>query len=123
MIGSLTKAFTATTVGELVAEGKMDWDTTPVSLYLPDFVTIDPILTSQLTMQDLLSHRTVRISIAHSGHQRLKNDGTLTIYICYVELPFARHQLVLGERIQARSHQANPVRRDKIKADRLTELP
>ncbi|KAG0014841.1 hypothetical protein BGZ82_001625 [Podila clonocystis] len=58
MLGSLTKAFTATTVGELVAEGKMDWDTTPVNTYLPEFETIDPVLTSQLTLQDLLSHRT-----------------------------------------------------------------
>lgn len=59
MLGSVTKAFTATAVGELVAEGKMDWDTTPVNTYLPEFETHDPILTSQLTMQDLLSHRTV----------------------------------------------------------------
>lgn len=59
MIGSITKGFTATAVAELVAEGKMDWDTTPVNTYLPEFETIDPVLTSQLTMQDLLSHRTV----------------------------------------------------------------
>lgn len=70
MLGSLTKAFTATTVGELVSEGKMDWDTTPVNTYLPEFETIDPVLTSQLTMQDLLSHRTVRIAI-----------GITTLYI------------------------------------------
>ncbi|KAF9344994.1 hypothetical protein BGX26_003670, partial [Mortierella sp. AD094] len=57
-IGSLTKAFTATAVGELVAEGKMDWDTTPVKSYLPEFELKDPVLTSQLTMVDLLSHRT-----------------------------------------------------------------
>ena len=59
----MTKAFTATTIGELVAEGKMDWDTTPVNTYLPEFETIDPILTSQLTLKDLLSHRTVRTFI------------------------------------------------------------
>lgn len=41
----------------------MDWDSTPVNTYLPEFETIDPILTSQLTMQDLLSHRTVHISL------------------------------------------------------------
>ncbi|KAF9410669.1 hypothetical protein BGZ94_001568 [Podila epigama] len=58
MIGSLTKAFTATTIGELVAEGKMDWDATPVNTYLPEFETSDPVLTSQLTLEDLLSHRT-----------------------------------------------------------------
>ncbi|KAG0334566.1 hypothetical protein BG004_000358 [Podila humilis] len=58
MIASVTKPFTATAIGELVAEGKMDWDATPVNTYLPEFETIDPVLTKQLTMQDLLSHRT-----------------------------------------------------------------
>ncbi|KAG0204365.1 hypothetical protein BGX28_003685, partial [Mortierella sp. GBA30] len=57
-IASLTKAFTAAAIGELVAEGKMDWDKTPVSKYLPEFELQDPVLTSQLTIQDLLSHRT-----------------------------------------------------------------
>jgi len=66
MIASVTKAFTATTVAELVSEGKMDWDTTPVNTYLPEFETHDPVLTSQLTMQDLLSHRTVRIPTSWS---------------------------------------------------------
>lgn len=54
MIGSITKAFIATAIAELVAEDAMDWDTTPVHTYLPEFVIHDPVLTSQLTMQDLL---------------------------------------------------------------------
>ncbi|KAG0378446.1 hypothetical protein BGX24_003847 [Mortierella sp. AD032] len=57
-IGSLTKAITATTIGQLVAENKMDWDTTPVNKYLLEFELKDPALTSQLTLEDLLSHRT-----------------------------------------------------------------
>ncbi|KAF9934582.1 hypothetical protein FBU30_001346 [Linnemannia zychae] len=57
-IASLTKAFTSAAIGELVAEGKMDWDTTPVNKYLPEFAFKDPLLTSQLTLSDLLSHRT-----------------------------------------------------------------
>ncbi|KAF9341235.1 hypothetical protein BGZ91_010156 [Linnemannia elongata] len=57
-IASVSKAFTATAVGELVAEGKVDWDKTPVSHYLPEFQLKDPVLTSQLTFADLLSHRT-----------------------------------------------------------------
>ncbi|KAI8603714.1 beta-lactamase/transpeptidase-like protein [Dissophora ornata] len=57
-IASVTKAFTATAIGELVAEGKMDWDKTPVSKYLPEFELKDPALTAQLTLIDLLSHRT-----------------------------------------------------------------
>ncbi|KAF9963493.1 hypothetical protein BGZ70_007379 [Mortierella alpina] len=56
-VGSLTKAFTAAAIGELVAEGKMDWDNTPISHYLPEFRLEDPVLTSQLTNVDLLSHR------------------------------------------------------------------
>ncbi|KAK3829963.1 MAG: beta-lactamase/transpeptidase-like protein [Linnemannia gamsii] len=57
-VASVTKAFTATAVGELVAEGKVDWNTTPVSHYLPEFELKDPVLTSQLTFADMLSHRT-----------------------------------------------------------------
>ncbi|KAF9901681.1 hypothetical protein BX616_002182 [Lobosporangium transversale] len=57
-MGSITKSFTAAAIGELVAEGKMDWDQTPVSKYLPEFEVDDPVLTSELTAVDLLSHRT-----------------------------------------------------------------
>ncbi|KAG0042448.1 hypothetical protein BGZ83_000449 [Gryganskiella cystojenkinii] len=57
-IGSVTKAITATLIGELVAEKKLDWDKTPVSTYLPEFQLKDPILTSQYTITDLLAHRT-----------------------------------------------------------------
>ncbi|KAF9370424.1 hypothetical protein CPB97_002748, partial [Podila verticillata] len=49
-------AFTATTLGQLVAEGKLHRDSTPVNTYLPESEAIDPVLTSQLTQQDLLSH-------------------------------------------------------------------
>ncbi|KAG0064432.1 hypothetical protein BGZ89_009099 [Linnemannia elongata] len=54
-IASLTKTFTAAAIGELVAEGKVDWDTTPINTYLPEFQLKDPILTSQITFADLLS--------------------------------------------------------------------
>ncbi|KAK3833181.1 MAG: beta-lactamase/transpeptidase-like protein [Linnemannia gamsii] len=56
-IGSMTKAMTAAAIGELVAEGKLDWDTTPVSKYVPEAQFGDPILTSELTLVDYLSHR------------------------------------------------------------------
>jgi CubicO group peptidase (beta-lactamase class C family) len=68
-IGSLTKAFTATAIGELVAEGKMDWNETPVNTYLPEFQLKDPVLTSQLTLVDLLSHRTVSLPGLYNGEQ------------------------------------------------------
>jgi CubicO group peptidase (beta-lactamase class C family) len=56
-IGSSTKAFTAMTVGMLVDEGRLDWDT-PVVEYLPDFRLYDEYATLHATPRDLLCHRT-----------------------------------------------------------------
>ncbi|KAF9969092.1 hypothetical protein BGZ73_008703 [Actinomortierella ambigua] len=55
-IASLTKAFTAAACGELVAEGKADWNT-PVNEYVPEFKSKNPHMTADLTLIDLLSHR------------------------------------------------------------------
>jgi CubicO group peptidase (beta-lactamase class C family) len=56
MIGSCTKAFTATAVGILVDEKKLDWDD-PVVKYLPELKMYDPYVTRELTVRDLLCHR------------------------------------------------------------------
>ncbi|KAF9572600.1 hypothetical protein EC968_009672 [Mortierella alpina] len=69
-IGSQTKSFTAAAIGELVAEGKLDWDTTPVNKYLPEFELKDPTLTSQLTFVDLLSHRSAVDNCAEAAFYR-----------------------------------------------------
>jgi CubicO group peptidase (beta-lactamase class C family) len=55
-IASNTKAFTATAVGILVEEGKIEWDA-PVIRYLPWFQLSDPYVTRELTVRDLLVHR------------------------------------------------------------------
>lgn len=55
-IASNTKAFTATAVGMLVAEGKLSWDDRVVD-HLPDFELWDPYVTRELRVRDLLSHR------------------------------------------------------------------
>jgi len=55
-IASITKSFTVTTLGMLVDEGKLDWDT-PVRNYLPGFRMYDPVATDQLTPRDLVTHR------------------------------------------------------------------
>ena len=55
-IGSSSKAFTAASVAMLVDEGKLKWDD-PATKYLPDFVLYDPYVTRELTVRDLLSHR------------------------------------------------------------------
>jgi len=55
-IASNTKAFTATAIGILVEEGKLQWDA-PVIRYLPEFAMYDPFVTRELTIRDLLVHR------------------------------------------------------------------
>jgi CubicO group peptidase (beta-lactamase class C family) len=55
-IASNTKIFTATALGLLVEEGKIEWDA-PVIRYLPAFAMWDPYVTRELTVRDLLVHR------------------------------------------------------------------
>ncbi len=55
-IASNTKAFTATGLALLVEEGKLEWDA-PVIRYLPWFQLSDPYVTRELTIRDLLVHR------------------------------------------------------------------
>lgn len=55
-IASNTKVFTATALGLLVEDGKLEWDA-PVVRYLPWFQLGDPYITRELTVRDLLVHR------------------------------------------------------------------
>ncbi len=55
-IGSTTKAMTAASIGMLVDEKKLAWDD-PVDRHLPWFALKDPMLTRELTVRDLLTHR------------------------------------------------------------------
>ena len=55
-IGSNTKSFTAAAVGMLVDDGKMRWDDR-VTKFLPSFQLFDPYVTREITIRDVLSHR------------------------------------------------------------------
>jgi len=55
-IGSTTKAMTSASLGMLVDEGKLRWDDRVID-YLPDFRMYDPYVTRELTIRDLLTHR------------------------------------------------------------------
>ncbi len=55
-IASNTKFFTAAALALLVEEGKVRWDA-PVVTYLPDFAMYDPWVTKEITVRDLLVHR------------------------------------------------------------------
>jgi CubicO group peptidase (beta-lactamase class C family) len=55
-IASTTKAMTAACLGMLVDSSKVKWDD-PVTKYLPWFQLYDPYVTRELTVRDILCHR------------------------------------------------------------------
>jgi CubicO group peptidase (beta-lactamase class C family) len=55
-IGSSSKAFTAAALAMLVDEGKIKWDD-PVKKHLPGFELYDPYASKEMTIRDLLCHR------------------------------------------------------------------
>ncbi len=55
-IGSNTKAFTTAALATLVDEGNLSWDD-PVYQRLPGFVMYDPYVSHEMTIRDLLTHR------------------------------------------------------------------
>jgi CubicO group peptidase (beta-lactamase class C family) len=56
-IGSNTKLFTATAVGFLVDEGKLEWDK-PVKTRVPSIQFYNDQLNNSVTLRDMLAHRT-----------------------------------------------------------------
>jgi CubicO group peptidase (beta-lactamase class C family) len=56
-IASLTKSFSATAAAMLVDDGRLEWDA-PARRYLPALAFHDPYLTENVTVRDLLAHRT-----------------------------------------------------------------
>jgi CubicO group peptidase (beta-lactamase class C family) len=57
-IASLTKAFVASTIAQLVQEGALRWDE-PLTSYIPELsFEQNPLLADQLSLVDILSHRT-----------------------------------------------------------------
>ncbi len=55
-VASNSKAFTAVALAMLVDEGKLAWDD-PVTKHLPDFQMFDAYVTHEMTVRDLLTHR------------------------------------------------------------------
>ena len=56
-LASTSKAFVAVALGMLVDEGRLEWNDAVIE-YLPDFRVADPYATREITVRDILSHRT-----------------------------------------------------------------
>jgi CubicO group peptidase (beta-lactamase class C family) len=55
-IGSTTKAMTVAALATLVDQGKLKWDG-PVRDYMPSFQMYDPYVSKEITVRDILTHR------------------------------------------------------------------
>ena len=84
-IGSCTKAFTATALGMLVDQGKLDWDT-PIKQYLPGFAMYDKETTEKLSLRDCLCHRSglPRYDCLWNGN-RFKSRAELVATLRYLK--------------------------------------
>ena len=70
-IASNSKAFTAAALAILVDEGRIEWNGA-VSDYIPEFRMSDPWVTAEISVADLLSHRSGLV--AHAGDLMLWPD-------------------------------------------------
>src|SRR5918993_4748689 len=78
-VASNSKAFTSAALATLVDEGKLRWDD-PVTKHLPYFQLYDPYVTREMTVRDLLSHR--------SGLATFGGD------LLWYETPYSREEVI-----------------------------
>ncbi|KAF9163954.1 hypothetical protein DFQ26_001955 [Actinomortierella ambigua] len=83
-IASLTKAFTAAIVGELIAEGKADW-LTPINEYIPEFKSKNPFMTAEINLVDVLSHRTGYPNLNYHWYNRTEGRSELIKKLRHVD--------------------------------------
>ena len=70
-IASCSKSFTSAVLASLVDEGKLDYDQ-PVVEYIPDFALMDETATREVTVRDMLYHRTGLV-----GHDAMWPDTSI----------------------------------------------
>lgn len=75
-IGSLSKAFTAAAMGTLVEDEKITWDTSIQDILGDGFHFSDPVLTEQMSVLDILSHK---MGLQRSNQLWYGNDNALLL--------------------------------------------
>lgn len=80
-IGSATKAFTAAVVAALVGAGELGWDDLVIT-HAPEFRLSDPWMTQEITVRDLLCHRT---GLPRGIGMRLRSDCDLATYMARMQ--------------------------------------
>lgn len=83
-IGSCTKAFTSSLIGLLQKEGKVDLDK-PVHNYLPELTFAKEALTKQITLRDMMCHRTGLPRYDLSWYLNASTRDSLVTRIAFME--------------------------------------
>ena len=83
-IGSCSKAFTCALAAKLCDEGKLDWDT-PIKKYVPEVDFYDAYVDQNVTVRDLVSHRTGLPRHEYSWYGTNFNKAELVQNIRYLE--------------------------------------
>lgn len=83
-VASLTKAMTATCLGILVHQGKLEW-TTPVHEILPDMSKSTELFDAKLNILDILSHRTGKawsdaLYLQSNNRILLRKDQSIAVF-------------------------------------------
>jgi len=86
-IASCSKSFTAMTAALAVDKGWLEWDT-PIQHYLPDFGVADPKLSAEITMRDLLSHRTGLPRLDFIDNLKIPDRNELCQHFRHLEATF-----------------------------------
>lgn len=76
-IASNSKGFTSTALAILADEGKLSWDD-KVSKFLPEFRMYDPYVSQEITIKDLLTHRS-GLGLGQGDLMFFPDGGTLTL--------------------------------------------
>jgi CubicO group peptidase (beta-lactamase class C family) len=91
-IGSCTKAFTASLIGLLEKEGKINYDK-PVRDYLPELKFYNDAMNDQITVRDMMCHRTGLPRHDYSWYSFPTTRDSLIYRIRYLEPTAAVRQL------------------------------
>ncbi len=83
-LASCSKAFTSALVAIMVDQGKLSWDT-PLIQYLPNVRFYDDYMTSNLTLRDILSHRSGLPRHEYSWYGTDFNKEELVFNLRYLE--------------------------------------
>ena len=75
-IASCSKSFNSCLIAMLVDDGLLDYDK-PIREYIPEFEMYDPFASKEVTLRDMLTHRTGLAPMRRCGRTHLSANGSV----------------------------------------------